>query len=130
MDTTCEALPFSSSFVKCSTFRGIKLPRSPLQKLCTKMQRTVAPPNCATFLYFNCHLFGCIADTRTAYGGDTVIIIGDESGCFGLRAADFEIITAHGNFQPSKPDWLDPPREEKSQNKSHGNPSWFEAAPG
>lgn len=52
-----------------------------------KMQQPVA-----------CHFFSFNAETRTAYGKNTVIIIGEESRCFRLIAADFENIMPSVSF--------------------------------
>ena len=47
--------------------------------------------------------FGFIFETRTAYDRNTVIIIGEESQCFELIAADFETINVFGIFRLSWP---------------------------
>ena len=62
----------------------------------------VASTNYATVLFF------FVAETWSAYGRNTVIIIGEESVCF--RAPDFETITAHCVFQPPKPILAVPPQ--------------------
>ena len=64
--------------------------------------------NFATFLFINWFFFFFffffyfIAGTRIACAKNTVISIEEESvWCFGLRAADLEMITAHGIVHPS-----------------------------
>lgn len=50
---------------------------------------------CNIFVFFKTNF---IAETRTAYDRNTVIIIGGESQCFELIAADFETINVCGIF--------------------------------
>ena len=62
-----------------------------------------------TVIFF---FFGFIPDTRTAYGRNSDTIFGEESRCFGLRAVDFETITANGIFRKSiLAVWTTPGRE-------------------
>ena len=72
-----------------------------------------------TFLKTCClHYPKCNAATKSA-SGYAVSIIGEDSGCFRLGAADFETI---------QPDQMDRPRKEGVKN--HANHSCFKAAPG
>ena len=66
-----------------------------------KMLQPVAPPNYAKFAFFTMIFFGFVAETHIAYGRNTVIIIGKAKGCLGLKAEDFQTITAHSVFQTS-----------------------------
>ena len=56
------------------------------QRLLRKMQQPVVPP---IYLFF-------VAETNTAHGGNTAIIIGEGSVCFGLSAADFDTAMFRG----------------------------------
>ena len=59
-------------------------------------ERLVAPPNYSTFLFYEpCFIFYFFWLYRCNTFRNTVIIIEEESGCFGFRVKDFETITAN-----------------------------------
>lgn len=65
-----------------------------------KMQKPVAPPDYAIIILTIitiCFIFW----THAAYGRNAVIITGEKSRSFRLKAVDFETIKAHGVFEPS-----------------------------
>ena len=65
-----------------------------------KMQKPVAPPDYAIIILTIitiCFIFW----THATYGRNAVIITGEKSRSFRLKAVDFETIKAHGVFEPS-----------------------------
>lgn len=74
-------------------FRSPRSHCKPRIKLHFNLQ-PVCSPLCLTTMIF----CGLVAETHTAYGQNTVIIIEEESNSFGLRAVHFETNRAHCIF--------------------------------
>lgn len=75
------------------------------------MQWPVALPNDATFLFVLSSFFVFVAVAFTAFGTNTIVITGEESQCFGLRASQ---------SNKNMTGWTTV--DQKSQNKSYANP--------
>lgn len=86
------------------------------RRLRMKMQQPVAPPNNATFLFFQPSFFAALLLTHILPMTETFIIIGEESGLFWIESSDLTV--------------LGHPGEEESWNKSYANPARCNVSPG